>query len=98
VRCFERYFPQTASVAVVGLRLVQNVFNIETAETFFVADLQHRRSSARPGVGNLSRGAGQKQTQQGMAGRSNFPPTIPFPLLFMMLNFRDLWSFNQINS
>jgi len=38
-----------------------------------------------PRVGNLSVVASQKQTLQGMAGRTNFPQTIPFPLLFMML-------------
>jgi len=31
---------------------------------------------SRPGVGNFSLVAGQKQTQQGVAGRTNFPPTI----------------------
>jgi len=36
---------------------------------------------------------------QGMAGRTNFPPTIPFILLFMMLiKLGYLWNFNQINS
>jgi len=39
----------------------------------------------RPGVGNLSLVAVQKQSLQGMTGRTNFPPTIPFHLLFMML-------------
>jgi len=37
------------------------------------------------GVGNLSLVAGQKQTMQGMAGRTNFPPTILFPLLLLNL-------------
>jgi len=40
---------------------------------------------------------GPKQTLQRMAGRTNFPPTIPFPLLFMMLlKLGNLWNFNQI--
>jgi len=52
-----------------------------------------------PGVGNLSLVAGQKQTLQGMAGRTNFPSTIPFFLLFMMsLKLGNLWNFNQIHS
>ena len=49
-----------------------------------------------PRVGNLSPVADQKQTQQDMAGRTNFPPTIPLPLL--LLNLGNLWNFNQINS
>jgi len=42
-----------------------------------------------PRVGNLSVVAGQKQTAQGMAGRSrlDFPPTIP--LLFVV----KIWEF-----
>jgi len=52
--------------------------------------------TSRPGIGNLSPVAGQNQTLQGMAGRTNFPPTIPFPLL--LLNLGNLWNFNQINS
>jgi len=53
--------------------------------------------SNRPGVGNLSLVMGPKQTLQCMAGRTNFPPTIPFPLLFMMLlKLGNLWNFNQI--
>jgi len=38
-----------------------------------------------PVVGNLSRVAGQKQTLNGMAGRTDFPPTIPFLLLLLNL-------------
>jgi len=37
------------------------------------------------GIGNLSLVAGQTQTLQGMAGRNNFSPIIPFILLLMML-------------
>jgi len=35
------------------------------------------------GVSNLSQVAGQKQTLQVMASRTNFPTTIPFPLLLL---------------
>jgi len=46
------------------------------------------------GVGNLFLVAGQKQNLQGMTGRTSFPPTIPFPLLFMMLiKVWILWNF-----
>jgi len=48
------------------------------------------------GVGNFTLTAKQKQSQQCMAGGTNFPPKIPFPLL--LLNLEDLWNFNQINS
>ena len=48
-----------------------------------------------PRVGNLSQVAGQKQILQGTVGRTNFPPTLPFPLL--SLNLGNLWNFNQIN-
>ena len=48
------------------------------------------------GVGNLSPVAGQKQTLQGTAGRTNVPSTFPFPLL--LLNLGNSWNFNQINS
>jgi len=59
--------------------------------------LGHPVCLSSPGVGNLV--AGQKQTLQGIAGRNNFPPTTPFPLLFMMLlKLGNLWNFNQINS
>jgi len=44
-----------------------------------------RDISFRTGIGNLSLVAGQKQTQQGMAGRTDLPPLILFILLFMML-------------
>jgi len=55
--------------------------------------------TAGPGVGNLSLVAGQKQTLQGMAGRTNFPSTISFFLLFMMsLKLGNLWNFNQTHS
>ena len=54
------------------------------------------KSSYTAGVVNLSLVAGQKQTLQGMASRTNFPPTIPFPLL--LLNLGNLLSFNQIDS
>jgi len=51
------------------------------------------------GVGNLSLVAGQRQILQGLAGRINFPPTIPFPsLLMMLLKLDKLCNFNQINS
>jgi len=34
-----------------------------------------------------------------MASRTNFPPTIPSPLLLMMLiKLGNLWNFNQIDS
>jgi len=56
----------------------------------------HSTVHCKAGVGNLSLVAGQKQTLQGMAGRSNIPPTIPFPLL--LLNLGSLWNFNQITS
>jgi len=42
---------------------------------------------------------GQKQTLQGMVGCTNFPSTIPFPLLFVMLiKLGNYWNVNQINS
>ena len=48
-------------------------------------------------VDNLSLAAGQTQFLHDMAGRSNFPPTIPFILLFMMLIvLANLCHFNQI--
>jgi len=54
--------------------------------------------SSKPGVGNLSLVASQKQAVQGMTGCNNIPSTIPFPLLFMMLiKLGNLWNFNQIN-
>jgi len=56
----------------------------------------HTKYHPKTGVGNLSRVAGQKQTLQRMAGRINFPPSIPVPLL--LLNLGNLWDFNQINS
>jgi len=50
-------------------------------------------------VGNFSLAVDQKQTLQGLAGRTNLPSTIRFPLLFMMsLKLGNLWKFNQINS
>jgi len=33
-----------------------------------------------------------------MPGRTDFPPTIPVPLLFMMLKLGNLLNFNQIYS
>ena len=48
------------------------------------------------GIGNLTLATSQKQTLQCMAGRTNYPPTILFPLL--LLNLGNLWNFNQINS
>jgi len=43
--------------------------------------------------------ASQKQTLQGMAGRFNFPPTIPFPLLFMLLmKLGNFLNYIEINS
>jgi len=62
------------------------------------------------GVGNLTTGqqpyhgsatlvAGHKQTSQGMAGRTNFPPTIRTTLLHMiLLKLGTLWKFNQTTS
>jgi len=41
-------------------------------------------ATSRPGVGNPSLVAGQKQTAR-YGGRYQFPPTIPFFLLVMML-------------
>jgi len=42
----------------------------------------------RTGLGNLSLVSGQKQSLLGMACRTNFPPKISSPLLFMiLLNF-----------
>jgi len=62
---------------------------------YFISE-ETGRSWCKPGVGNLSQVASQKQTLQGMAGRTNFPSTIPFPLL--LLNLGNSWNFNQINS
>jgi len=43
--------------------------------------------------------AGQTETLQDMAGRTNFPPAIPFDLLFMMLIILgNLCYFDQISS
>jgi len=69
--------------------------------SFLVCVLRHHTGATlyRPGVDNLSLFAGQKQTLQGMAGRNNFPPTIRFPLLLMMLlKHGNLWNFNQFNT
>jgi len=44
-----------------------------------------RDISFRTGVSNLSLVAGQKQTQQGMADRTDFRPLILYILLFVML-------------
>ena len=43
-----------------------------------VLTTQREIGGHKAGVGNLSQVAGQKQTLQGMAGCTNFPPTIPF--------------------
>jgi len=57
------------------------------------------KKSFKAGVGNLSPAAGQKKALQGLAGRTNFTPIIPFPSLFMMLlKLANLWNYNQINS
>jgi len=40
---------------------------------------------SRTGVSNLSLVTGQKHTPQSMVGCTNFSPTIPFHLLFMLL-------------
>ena len=56
----------------------------------------HSNDSSYAGIDNLSRVAGQKQTLQGMAGRNNFLPMIPFSLL--LLNLGKLWNLNQVNS
>jgi len=40
--------------------------------------------------------AGQKQTRQSLTGRTELPPTIPFPSLFTTL--LKLWNLNKINS
>jgi len=55
---------------------------------------RHVYTSGR--LGTFSRVVGQKQTLQCMAGRNNFPPTIPF--LLLLLDLGNLWNFNQINS
>ena len=39
-----------------------------------------------------------KQTLQGLAGSTNFPPIIPFPSLFMMSKLANLWNYDKINS
>ena len=49
-------------------------------------------------VGNLSLLASQKLTLQCMAGRTNLPQIISFPLLFMLIKLGNLWNFNQIHS
>jgi len=49
------------------------------------------RMNCVPVVGDLSRVAGQKQTLQGMARRTNFPRTIPF---YCFINLGNLWNFN----
>jgi len=60
----------------------------------FCMDIQFRA-----GVNNLSWVAGQTETLQNMAGCTNFPLTIAFPLLFiMLLNLGNLRNFIQINS
>ena len=46
-----------------------------------MASYLRRRGGHEARVGKLSRVAGHKQTLQGMAGRTNFPPTIPVLLL-----------------
>jgi len=51
---------------------------------------------SKAGVGNLSLEAGRQETLQGMAGPTNFPPTIRFPLLFvMLLKLRHLTDFSS---
>ena len=58
-----------------------------------------RNCSCRAGVGNLSRVAGQKLTPEALAGRTNFPPTIPFSLLYKMsVKLGNLLNFNEIHS
>jgi len=55
---------------------------------------------ARAAVGNLSLVAGQKQTQRGMADRTNFLPTInsvPFVIYMILMKLGNLWSFDYIN-
>jgi len=52
----------------------------------------------RPGVGNLSLVAGQKQNLQCMASCTNFPPKNLVPLLFIMLKLGNLGNFYQIRS
>jgi len=42
--------------------------------------------------------AGQKHALQGMVGHTNFPPTIPFHLLFMLSKLGNLCIYNKINS
>jgi len=59
----------------------------------FKSKVAHLYCSAIAGVGNLFLVAGQKQTLQVMAGRTNFPPTIRFRLLIMMLlKLGNLWN------
>jgi len=52
------------------------------------SSLQRSKFMSMTGVGNLSLVAGQKQILQGMAGRTNFPPRVPFSLLFMMSSLK----------
>jgi len=62
-----------------------------------VAFKLHTRSR----VNNLSLVVGQKLTQQGMAGFTNFPATnnsVPFAVYMMLMKLGNLWSFNYINS
>jgi len=55
--------------------------------------------SINAGVGNLSRVAGQKPTPEALAGRTNFPPTIPFSLPYKMsVKLGNLLNFNEIHS
>jgi len=50
-------------------------------------------------IGNLSLVAGQTEALQDMWSRFNFPPTISFHLLFMMLlKLGNFWNFYQINT
>ena len=50
---------------------------------------------SKPGVGNLSQVAGQKQTQQGMAGRTNFPPTINSVPFSVYDDIDETWEFME---
>jgi len=61
----------------------------------FVEFMGCKESPCRPGVGNLSLDAGQKQTLQGMAGRTNFPPTIRSLCCswLILLTLGNLWNF-----
>jgi len=66
---------------------------------FFLNGVRFDMREGRPGVGNLSLAAGQKQTLHGLAGRTKFPRTTSFSSLFMVLiKLANLCNFDQFNS